>query len=83
MASASLFDAPQPAFEARLQRFAREVAKRHRGRPADARAMVEALRAYHAAWALFHAVPALDSAALGVAVAAYQAARTGSGRAAA
>jgi len=74
-ASATLFDRPAPAFETRLVRFAREVAKRHRGRPADVGALVQALQAYHRAWALFDRVPVLDAAAIGIAVSEYQRAR--------
>lgn len=73
--SATLFD-PQPAaFDARLTRFAQEVARRHRGRPADVGALIEALRAYYTMWRLFEAVPELDRAAIATAVRAYHAAR--------
>ncbi len=80
---ATLFDPPQAALAARLVRFAREVAKRHYGRPADTGALVSALAAYHRTWALFEAVPALDPAVVGIAVAEYHRARGTSRRAAA
>lgn len=72
---ATLFDPPPAPYEARLRRFAHEVARRHRGRPADVGALVAALRAYHATWSLFDLVPALDRAAVALAVAEYQRAR--------
>ncbi|GAC1395951.1 MAG: hypothetical protein NVS2B8_15450 [Vulcanimicrobiaceae bacterium] len=79
----TLFDPPDAAYESRLQRFAREVAKRHRGRPSDVPALLAALRAYHATWSLFASVPVLDKAGIAVAVNAYHRARGISRRAAA
>lgn len=69
--SATLFDPPQPAFELRVRRFAREVAKRHRSGSADVGALVTALRAYHRMWSLVEPVPPLDATAIGIAVSEY------------
>ena len=78
--SATLFDQPQPAFELRVRRFAREVAKRHRSGQADVGALVTALRAYHRMWSLVDAVPPLDATAIGIAVSEYGRARPASRR---
>ena len=81
--SATLFDPPQPVFELRIRRFAREVAKRHRGGQADIGALVTALRAYHRIWSLVESVPPLDTVAVGIAVSEYGRARQASRRKAA
>jgi hypothetical protein len=66
---------PAAGFEAKLRAFAREVARRHRGRPVDPKQMFAALRGYHRALAVVANVPALDDALTAVAVAEYLAAR--------
>jgi hypothetical protein len=64
-----------PDFETRLRDFAREVARRHRGRPVDAARMVSALRGYHQALSIVADVPALDERVVAAAVDAYLCAR--------
>jgi len=65
------------AFEAKLRAFAREVAKRHRGRATDSGALILALRGYYRMWSLFERVPPLDDRAIGLALAEYDFVRTG------
>ncbi len=64
-------------FEAKLRTFAHEVAKRHRGRPADPKALVAALRGYYRTWSIFERLPPLDDRALTFALAEYELVRTG------
>ncbi len=61
--------------EAKLRAFAREVARRHRGRPVDPARLIAALRGYHRALSIVAAVPPLDEATIASAVAEYLAAR--------
>jgi hypothetical protein len=68
------------AYDEKVRGFARSVARRHRGRPADAARLLVALRGYHQAWALFAAIPPLDENTIRIAVAAYAAARPGARR---
>ncbi len=66
------------AFDAKIRAFAREVGKRHRGRPADPGALVVALRAYHRMWTLVDRnVAPLDDRTVGAALAEYAFVRTG------
>lgn len=66
-----------PPFEAKLRAFAREVAKRHRGRAADPGALVLALRGYYRMWSIFERLPALDERAIALALAEYEFVRSG------
>ncbi|GAC1307350.1 MAG: hypothetical protein NVS2B3_16470 [Vulcanimicrobiaceae bacterium] len=76
-ASVPLFKTDEDSrFDEKLRAFAREVAKRHRSRPADVVAMTDALRGYHKTWSLFERLPPLDERALAVARAAYDDARS-------
>ncbi len=59
----------------KLRAFAREVARRHRGRPADPERLIVALRGYHRALSVVARVPELDARLIDGAVAAYLAAR--------
>lgn len=67
--------APGADFERKVREFARQVAKRHRGRPLDPAQLVVALRGYHRALAVVAEVPPLDDSLLALAVAEYRAAR--------
>ena len=76
-ASVPLFKTDQDVrFDEKLRSFAREVAKRHRARPADVAAMTDALRGYYKTWSLFERLPPLDERALAIARAAYDYARS-------
>jgi hypothetical protein len=66
---------PAVDFAAKLRAFAREVARRHRGRPANPERLIVALRGYHRALSVVARVPDLDAALIEGAVAAYLAAR--------
>jgi len=65
------------AFEQKIRSFAREVAKRHRGRPGDRAALVAALRGYYRTWAIFERLPVLDERSITLAVAEYEFVRSG------
>jgi hypothetical protein len=62
-------------FAAKLRAFAREVARRHRGRPADTERLIVAVRGYHRALSVVARVPELDARLIEGAVGAYLAAR--------
>ncbi len=66
-----------PPFETKIRTFAREVAKRHRGRPADPGALILALRGYYRMWSIFERLPALNDRAIGIALAEYEFVRSG------
>jgi len=66
---------PAVDFAAKLRAFAREVARRHRGRPADPERLIVALRGYHRALSIVSRVPELDARLIEGAVAAYLSAR--------
>jgi hypothetical protein len=66
---------PGVDFAAKLCAFAREVARRHRGRPADPERLIGALRGYHRALSVVARVPELDARLIEAAVAAYLSAR--------
>lgn len=66
-----------PPFESKIRSFAREVAKRHRGRPADPGALILALRGYYRMWSIFERLPALDDRAIALALAEYEFVRSG------
>ncbi|GAC1301065.1 MAG: hypothetical protein NVSMB19_08730 [Vulcanimicrobiaceae bacterium] len=74
----SLFeDRPGADFEAKIRAFAREVGKRHRGRPEDSRALVAALRGYYRTWSIVARLPPLDDRMLAIALAEYGFVRSG------
>lgn len=64
-------------FEEKLRAFAREIGKRHRGRPADPGAVVTAVRGYYRMWSLFAPLPKLDDRAIGMVLAEYEFVRSG------
>ncbi len=66
---------PAVDFAGKLRAFAREVARRHRGRPADPERLIIALRGYHRALSVVARVPDLDAPLIEAAVAAYLSAR--------
>jgi hypothetical protein len=66
---------PAVDFPSKLRGFAREVARRHRGRAVDPELLVAALRGYHRALSVVARVPELDQRLIDGAVAEYLAAR--------
>jgi hypothetical protein len=66
---------PPPDLGSKVRAFAREVARRHRGRPVDVPRMVAALRGYHRALSIVQPVPELEARLVEAAVAEYLAAR--------